>query len=574
MESNAWDLPEIRALIVPYLSPASLHACVLVSKVWHDFFIRLLWATFHFGPPRKTSTTSSSDEPQLPERATIEKHAHLIQNLVVFDLTPTFRLDLFRGTPLTSLKELHLSPSISSNTTNTSHLDWIFRQNPGLQVVEYNGTRSKSQWSQRNTLEQQQQEQQEQEKEKEEVLVLLDSCREIVDLTMRYVEFKEEYWEGFRRLCATKLKRLVFYRGRGLEDAKWDGIPMPHLQELEILSADGFVMVPNPRMIFQCPNLRTLRWSDNRGQDPDPYSFHQILASCPRLDALDVQGMALPDDDIATFLTRMTHPAREIILPTTKFPFEEGPRFIGFGLKAFEALARQHLTEQLVVLDIGPTSGFVTSGMVLKVLHSCTRLREIGACRVSGRDICEQAQVEGRWACHGLEVFNVRVVFELPDEQLVQTQEGVFRQLSGLTRLRVLNVGTRTTTTIQQQMDSLFSTVPNAEAEAESSLQFKLEYGLAQLAGLKRLEILSVVGGVPQKLAREDVEWMRRWWRGLKIVKGQLYPEKKVNVAIWNVLTIRARWREGQEEEAKDEERFLGLLDELGFRSTAAAAMT
>lgn len=104
------------------------------------------------------------------------------------------------------------------------------------------------------------------------------------------------------------------------------------------------------------------------------------------------------------------------------------------------------------------------------------------------------------------------------------------------------------------------------------SLQFQLEYGLAQLAGLQRLEFLSVSGVVPQRLAREDVEWMRRWWRGLKVFKGVLHPKKEVNEVICEVLTVRARWRKTHKDEAKDEERHLGLLDELEFRSAAAAA--
>ena len=97
MESSALDLPETRILLRPHLSLASLRACVLVFKNRHNNFIQFLWATFYFGPPRKTSTTSSSVEHQPPERATIEKYAHFIQDLVVFRLTPTFRLDLFKA---------------------------------------------------------------------------------------------------------------------------------------------------------------------------------------------------------------------------------------------------------------------------------------------------------------------------------------------------------------------------------------------------------------------------------------------------------------------------------------------
>lgn len=558
MESNALDLPEIRTLLGP-------HLCVLVCKAWHNTFIRFLWATFYFGHPREINTTDSSDAPQPPERATIEKYAHLIQDLLVIHLTPTFRLDLFRGTPLPSLKKLHLSPNINSDTMNISHLGWIFRQNSGLRVVKYDGLQGGKRWSSYSTLDQKE------EQEEEEVLALLDSCREIVDLTVRYVQFKGEYWEGFRGLCATRLRRLVFYYCKGLEGVEWEGILMPHLLELNITSGrvKGQIAArPELRMVAQCPNLRTLRWYDDRGRDPDSSSFYQILVSCPRLEAVELQRMVLSDDEIATVLKSMVHPAREIILPTSNTTLDL-PRIVGFGWKAFGALARRHLTERLVVLDIGPMNGFVTSGQVLRVLYSCAGLREIGACRVLGREICERAQVEGMWACRGLEVFKMRVAFELSDEQFIQTQEGVFRQLSRLTRLRVLNVGTRTTTTIQQQMYSLFS------KNTEESLQFKLEYGLAQLTGLERLEILSVCsggGGVPQRLEREDVNWMRRWWRGLKVVEGELCPKKEVNAAIGKVLTIRARWPEGHKEEAKEEERFLGMLDEVGYRRTDAAA--
>lgn len=205
----------------------------------------------------------------------------------------------------------------------------------------------------------------------------------------------------------------------------------------------------------------------------------------------------------------------------TRF-ISDAPGIVGFGWKAFEALEQKHLTDQLVVLNIGPMSEFVGSGMILKVLHSCTGLKEIRACQMLGREICERAQAEGKWICRGLEVFNMEVVFKLPDNQLVQTQEGVFRQLSGLTRLRILNVGPRSTNPSEQQRYSLFSTGPEAEAkvEAEVSLLFQLEYGLAQLAGLVRLETLVVGGGVSQRLSKEDVEWMRRWWIGLQFAVG------------------------------------------------------
>lgn len=163
--------------------------------------------------------------------------------------------------------------------------------------------------------------------------MLLDSCREVVDLTMRYVGFKEEYLEGFRKLCATRLRRLVFFRSNGLKGVEWDGILIPHLQELEIRYLCGRDAAdPGLRMRIsaQCPNLRTLRWPDDLDRNPGSSSFHQILASCPRLESLDIRGMVIPDDIIATFLNSMAHPAREIILPMTRFTFD-ARRIAGFG---------------------------------------------------------------------------------------------------------------------------------------------------------------------------------------------------------------------------------------------------
>ncbi|KAG0041582.1 hypothetical protein BGZ89_007354, partial [Linnemannia elongata] len=61
---------------------------------------------------------------------------------------------------------------------NISHLGWIFRQNSGLRVVKYDGLQGGKRWSSYSTLDQKE------EQEEEEVLALLDSCREIVDLTV------------------------------------------------------------------------------------------------------------------------------------------------------------------------------------------------------------------------------------------------------------------------------------------------------------------------------------------------------------------------------------------------------
>lgn len=96
-------------------------------------------------------------------------------------ISPTFAFnDLFKDAPL---KELHLSPRILLNTAgarSSLFMEWIFRQNPGLRVVELDDIRG------RRPLEQEQGQEQGQEQEEHEggsLAVLLSSCREVTNLT-------------------------------------------------------------------------------------------------------------------------------------------------------------------------------------------------------------------------------------------------------------------------------------------------------------------------------------------------------------------------------------------------------
>ncbi|KAK3841441.1 MAG: hypothetical protein J3R72DRAFT_445489 [Linnemannia gamsii] len=481
------DLPEIRALLGPFLTLDSLYSCVLVNWEWHDTFTPFLWTTFYFG--RETHNTTL----QPPSEASIQQYAHFIQRMVVRSLSPTFQLDMFKDTPLTQLKELRLCEAIGRSKSNGS-LAWIFQQNPGLRVVDYDGGYSSTSSDSSCT----------------DFEVLLNSPA-LTDLTTQYVNYQQKHLEPFRQLCATRLKRASFYMDTFSMEAQWLEIPMPHLQELCIRNIGP---MSGLQTILQCPNLRTLRWVASNTQSAS--SFQQIMEVCPRLKAIDLQSMALTDESIARVLDGLRESATEVIIPGRKDPFgRSGAMGFGFKTKAFAALSRRHFGT-LVVLDMGPNSLEVTSAMILQVLTSCPNLREITACQLYAKGIRDGP---GVWACRKLEVFKV-MIRGFRDPLIDQIRIAVFRRFATLPRLRVLHMG--------------------GQDPSEEGVALRLECGLAQLAGLAQLESVSVYPG-PQKMRREDVEWIRAHWKGLRVLNGCLHSVQAVTDVIREVLTSRGK---------------------------------
>lgn len=523
-QRDALDLPEIRSSIGPHLTLASLHACVLVSHDWRATFTPFLWKTFYFGP----HWGDISLDP--PSQTTIQLYAHHIQTLIVRSLTAvTFQLHIFRNTPLTQLRELYLCEAVGEARCTTG-LGWLFLQNPGLRVVDYDGGHSTiggggyNYYSDDDISGGQEQEQGQGQEREEDLRVLLSKCPALTDLTTRFVEYDKGHRELLRKLCETRLKRLSFRVCRFRHDVDMsDTIRMPHLQELSIRNIGGNVSggrsVPGLETILECPNLRVLRWL-TASANPTVASFRRIFEACPRLEAIELQQMVLADDVIASMLETMQASATEVIVPERREPFSSGggggggswSNTMGFKTKAFAALERRHFAT-LVVLDMGTRSKEVTSPMILRVLSTCSRLREITACQLSAKEIRDGP---GVWACRGLEVFRVKIR-GFRDPLIDRIRAAVFRRFATLPRLRVLHIG--------------------GQDRKEESVILRLDCGMGQLAGLERLESVSVFPGGPQKMRREDVEWIREHWTELRALEGDLHPMGEVSEAIREALT-------------------------------------
>ena len=349
--------------------------------------------------------------------------------------------------------------------------------------------------------------------------MLLSRCPALTDLTTRSVEYDKEHRELLRKLCETRLKRISFYVNRFRYDVDMSNtIRMPHLQELSIRNIGGNVSggssVPGLETILECPNLRVLRWL-TASADPTVVTFRQIFEACPRLEAIELRQMVLADDVIASMLETMQASATEVIVPERKEPFWSGGNWsnaLGFKTRAFAVLERRHFAT-LVVLDMGTRSKEVTSPMILRVLNACSRLREITACQVLAKEIRDGP---GVWACRGLEVFRVKIR-GFRDPLIDRIRAAVFRRFATLPRLRVLHTG--------------------GQDRKEESVVLRLDCGMGQLAGLERLESVSVFSTGPQKMRREDVEWIKEHWTGLRVLEGDLHPIGEVSEAIREALT-------------------------------------
>ncbi|KAF9121215.1 hypothetical protein BGW39_010762 [Mortierella sp. 14UC] len=486
-QQDPLDLPEIRASLGPFLALDSLYSCVLVNKDWRDTFTPLLWSTFYFDPEKYNNTL------QPPLEANIQQYACYIQNLVVCSLTPTFQLDIFKEAPLTQLKEFRLCREIGESKIRGS-LAWIFEQNPGLRLVEFDGRHNSSPDCACSDFG-----------------VLLDSPA-LTDLTTRVVDYQWRHLEPFRQLCMTRLRRLSFYLCDFPIDSEWLEIPMPHLQELSIKSMRP---MPGLQTILKCPNLKTLRWA--APNEPSASSLRLIMDACPLLQAVEFQYTVLVDESIARLLDGLKESATEVIISGRMVPFVGGSGVGGFGFKtkAFEALSRRHFGT-LTVLDIGPKSVEVTSAMVLQVLTSCSHLREITACQLMAKEIRDGP---GVWACRGLEVFRI-MIRGFRDPLIDRIRAAVFRRFAPLTQLRVLHMG--------------------GQDRKEPGVSLTLGSGLAQLASLTQLESVSVYPWM-QSMRREDVDWIRTRWKRLRVLEGYLHPSPAVTDVIREVLTSRGK---------------------------------
>jgi hypothetical protein len=73
-------------------------------------------------------------------------------------------------------------------------------------------------------------------------------------------------------------------------------------------------------------------------------------------------------------------------------------------------------------------------------------------------------------------------------------------------------------------LNNMMTTLKKDEPD---SMDFRLKYGLAQLATLKQLEEFRFEGLVLCKMDVDEIQWIANAWKNLRMVRGILHKEKK-----------------------------------------------
>ncbi|KAF9171654.1 hypothetical protein BGX21_007139 [Mortierella sp. AD011] len=463
------NIPEIVRNVAQFSDKAQLANAALVCKSWNSIFSRELYSSLEWhgvGGPRN------------PEKQVITDHAADVRSVI-------FKGDMTQEFPsrdLTQLKSIQVStPMWCPNTF--ARLPYLLRRNSRLQSFRFNIGNPTSNRSSSG------------------LLGALLQCPVLKDVQLSRLNFRPVDIEPLFRLCgqlhnlSVENSQMVFH-GAGEE---WPS-DFPFLQTLRL---DGPFEVPTKFMVKilgRCSVLEHLSVDLRPRTHQIPVIGRAIEADCPNLHKLTIvsdKKNLLPDD-----LAPMIHSCQRLtFLTITKS---------GFGPTSFDAL-RRHF-QGLVHIDVEKSADFKSQN-VQEVMASCPQLTTLKAYVVYDKDITEAEQ----WVCTRLE--NLTVFISKIDSS--DTNNRIMQKLAGLSRLRVLDVGSQRYHEVNRR-----------------GLSFGLGDGLNHLSTLTQLHTLRFIG-LRQQLVRNDVQWMLNSWPHLSAVYGVLHTSEYQRPAVENMLRNR-----------------------------------
>ncbi|KAF9355239.1 hypothetical protein BGX34_010570 [Mortierella sp. NVP85] len=308
---------------------------------------------------------------------------------------------------------------------------------------------------------------------------LLEVCKNLESLSLKNVRFEDK--------VIPIPKDMVFERMRKLSLVEKE-LTIPHALD----------------MVFHCPILESYTWNF--------FTFSvRVLISHPvqknrRPQLGNMSNPAFPQDiECASFLEEIGNCFGNIA--------ELGQRSGTFGPQSYRVL-RCHFST-LVKLDFGDRTN-VASSTIRDVLCSCPKLELLRARAVMARDIAEG----GPWVCRQLRELSMCFRFGETEQNL---QPLVFERLSSLVRLSTL------------ELWNFINSGCN-----DVVLDFRLDCGLGQLAGLQEMKILRLCHALDadgmQRLGVKDVEWMVNNWKKLRTIRGWHNDDPEAETHIKSVL--------------------------------------
>ncbi|KAF9141314.1 hypothetical protein BGX30_005033 [Mortierella sp. GBA39] len=540
-------LPEILINIGRFLAKRELIACFQVCSTWHAALEPVLWADLNFEKQLLQSYFVDAERQVriLPDPPTIQRLARHITSIRYRGCqSPISLLILPHIVRLTRLRVFHHSSAtlrslILRNVASLVHIHWE-EQYSGLASV----------YRPPDLV--------------DDMFSVMVQCRHLHTLTLTRSTVSESQAQPFYQL----LQQLhsITLSSTSIHSFPSDPIHFPNINSLALLAVD---MDPKQqfKLVASCPNLATFSWKA-RVRTPITADALTLPTTCPRLTALDLSRCESSDSIMAQIMQKSPH-----------LTFLDASRS-SFGPACFMILVRSQ-SRALQHLDVR-TCGDVTSEMIHAIMVYCQRLVSFQASDIPARVLIQEPQIQ----CLQLEILTLNLT-EIAQDKTIQFR--VYEQLARLTRLKVLTFGPaaegsrlgagtgigagngsggaapRTWMGIGMGMGTgmnsaagvgaagnvgggggggvavagarrlqhaigstpLNNMMTTLKKEEPDSMDFRLKYGLAQLATLKQLEEFRFEGLVLCKMDVDEIQWIANAWKSLRMVRGVLHKEKR-----------------------------------------------
>jgi len=474
---NPLHIPEIMSMVATYLEGSDLARCLRVSKSWRHVFLPHRW--------RVIKRVVDKYRHFGPSRDALYKHRHLVQDLTMHTMYEQHTE--FMHHPNLRRLDIDLFVIDSDVYDNRETIRWDLTEkyplldHLSISNVDVNPTlcRALSEHPSLKSLYLYNSEM-----KRNNRTVFWEACRNLEGLEMRSIDYKDR--------SMSVPKDAVFNRMRTLKikDA------YRRFPPLELLD-----------LVFHCPRLESFEWDL-----VIPFKIRIMINHPIQKDHWpllnELRNPREPQDtEFASIITGIGNSLGRI----AELHIAGGT----FGPQAFRALDFHFDT--LVDLYVGEFASSISSA-IRDVLCSCPNLENMQAPSIYAKDIAEG----GPWLCRGLRKLVILFLVRETEQDLCPL---VFERLSTLTRLTTLDMGYP----IETDNDTL-----------GSSLQFRLDCGVEQLACLQELRTVGFYSGYhverKQQLGTKDVEWMAGNWRKLKAVNGNLNKNPEVDRQLRCVL--------------------------------------
>ncbi|KAF9438574.1 hypothetical protein BGZ76_006794 [Entomortierella beljakovae] len=533
---NVFSIPEITLEISRGLTSHDILQCILVNSTWFSNFYSQLWRTYRF-IENPEDFDYDMDGPGINEFKSIELNNHLIRGLHTNSCSTAAHI--FKN--CNNLQFIHLRTNDSSldNLTFLKN-DFVpgMQRNQGLTTLAYNGAISSDYH-----------------------LIPLASLKLILDplRNLKHLYIHTLSVMGYEAIIyiskyATQLHSLrinaplIPSHETSSADGKYNqGLDMTKLRCLEFFVnlRFGYGKDGLNNLLKASPHLERLALPLQYTVTSVSQTIHQ---NCPKIRhlALTTESMGALDDDLAALINSCHLSGLESFesIFSSDSAQSLGPYI---GRESLKALLGH--TATLSYVRISCNYGDICS-IISQLLTQCPNLRVLDSSE--GRYRCDDPLfpplenfVIEPWVCSGLKVLRVpsaavfgsqtaeseRNMGNLADRIILNNNrtsnnkeprhdnfvsshyhKEIYKQLSGLKRLRELKIGS----VLQRQ-----NVIPAA-------LRFSLTSRLDMLKELKMLRVLDVEG-VGNEIGRKELEWMNEYWTDIESVKGIKMDVDKVD---------------------------------------------